>query len=434
MPEVHFYLKKPEGNPPASLIYLQFKYKGRRLVYSVGQKINPLDWSKEKKRVKSNRETILNGLYGFNEYLDELRNTCIQCYREESLKGIPSVAVLRYRLDAFARKKLDGATDPGIYRLFDRFIAGEFMQDGKHMGDHALKNYATTKGHLVAFDVSRCYHIDFGKINLDFFQRYTAFLRDELCLKPNSIARDIGVLKTVMSKAVDSGYTANIQWRHRGFSCRGEEAEVVCLTEKEAAGLYRHDLSGEKRLEQVRDLFVLACCMGLRYEDIPSVRSRQFIRAGEDLFCHMPAEKGREALLIPCNPIVLEILKKYEIRRQKLPQMPSNQKFNDYIKEACYWSGLTVKGRLAADPAVELWQCISSGTARRSFAAHYYHAGYPVTELMKITGHRSEKAFLQFIRAAGPHAGRRPDEYAKRQWLLKVLKALTLPSGNKYSR
>src|SRR5579859_3229336 len=121
MPEVHFYLKKPEGTPAGSLIYLQFKYKGRRLVYSVGQKINPLDWSKDKKRVKSNRETILNGLYGFNEYLDELRDACLQYYREESLKGVPSVTVLRFRLDAFARKRLNGVPDPAIYRLFDRF-------------------------------------------------------------------------------------------------------------------------------------------------------------------------------------------------------------------------------------------------------------------------------------------------------------------------
>jgi integrase-like protein len=217
MPTVNYYLKKPDGRPSRSLIFLQFKYKGRKLVYAFGQKINPLDWSKDKQRVRSNHETILNGLYALNDLLDELEKTCLKYYQEELLKGIPEVAVLKFRLDTFTRCRKGLDANPTFYPLFERFIAGEIKNKGKDKSRNTLKNYSTTRGHLDQFAISRRYHLNFENINLDFCDRYTAFLRDELQLKPGSIAKDISVIKTVMSEAVDQGHTSNIQWRHKKF-------------------------------------------------------------------------------------------------------------------------------------------------------------------------------------------------------------------------
>src|ERR1700689_4727189 len=98
MPTVNFYLKKPPGKLPYALIYLQFKYKGRKLVYSFGEKINPPDWSKELQRIKSNRHTILDGRYEINDLLDKLEKQCLRLYQEESQHGVPPVPVLKFRL------------------------------------------------------------------------------------------------------------------------------------------------------------------------------------------------------------------------------------------------------------------------------------------------------------------------------------------------
>jgi Phage integrase SAM-like domain len=221
MPTVNYYLKKPDGRPPRSLIYLQFKYKGLKLVFSFGQKINPVDWSKEKKRVKSNRETILNGLYALNDLLDALEQTCLTYYQQELINGIPPVAVLQFRLDVFIRQRQGRGTSPAFYELLDRFIAGEIKNKGKGRSQNTLRNYATTRGHLNQFDISSRYHLNFENINLGFYYQYIAFLRDELQLKPNSITKDISIIKTLMSEAVEAGYTSNIQWRHKKFSYLG---------------------------------------------------------------------------------------------------------------------------------------------------------------------------------------------------------------------
>ena len=434
MPNVHFYLKKPEHTFGKSLVYLQFKYNGKKLVYSFGQKVGPLDWSKEKKRVKSNRETILNGQYALNELLDKLEKICIKTYNEELVKGIPPESVLKFHLDTFMRQNQGKKEVPRLYQLFDRFIAGEIRIGDKERSRNTLKSYATTRGHLHQFDIATRYHVTLENINLDFLGKYTSFLRDELGLRPNSIVKDIGVLKTVMSEAVDQGYTTNIQWRHKKFNVRGEETGAVYLTEKEIGQLYRFDLSTDRRLEQVRDLFVFGCLTGLRFSRPTIIRPGNIIKIGEEHFLKVVTKEPRDQVTIPCHPLIPEIFAKYQGRPGHLPKIPSNQKFNEYIKEACRTAGLTIKARPGADPTPhteykpgtdhkpaadrkpgpehhppEPWQHISSLTACRSFATNHYLAGFPVVDLMKITGHKTENAFLKYIRATRLGAVRRLD-------------------------
>ena len=44
------------------------------------------------------------------------------------------------------------------------------------------------------------------------------------------------------------------------------------------------------------------------------------------------------------------------------------------------------------------YELITTHTARRSFATIYYKKGVPIQFIMKITGHRTESAFLKYIR------------------------------------
>lgn len=44
------------------------------------------------------------------------------------------------------------------------------------------------------------------------------------------------------------------------------------------------------------------------------------------------------------------------------------------------------------------WEMISSHTARRSFATNEYLAGTPTLTIMAITGHKTEKSFLRYIK------------------------------------
>src|SRR5262249_45715408 len=153
------------------------------------------------------------------------------------------------------------------------------------------------------------------------------------------------------------------------------------------------DFSNSKRLERVRDLFVFGCLTGLRFSDITTIQPENFQKNGEEIYIHKITQKTKELVVIPCDEIVIAIRTKYE---GDMPKAPSNQKFNQYIKEVSKIAGLKEKGRLPSRPQKELWQCISSHTARRSFATNRFLEGFEPIGLMKITGHKSEKAFLKY--------------------------------------
>jgi len=52
MPNVNFYLKAPKSKEP-TLIILQMKYKGQRLVFSTGESILPAQWMQKSKWLKT---------------------------------------------------------------------------------------------------------------------------------------------------------------------------------------------------------------------------------------------------------------------------------------------------------------------------------------------------------------------------------------------
>lgn len=198
--------------------------------------------------------------------------------------------------------------------------------------------------------------------------------------------------------------------------------------------LYRHDFSGNKRLERVRDLFVFGCCVGLRYSDFSRIRPENIIKDGIDYFVKVTTQKTSERVIIPAHPMALEILKKYKSENSTLPRSVSSQRFNDYIKEACKIVGeaeskaagravgFNEAGRLSTEPELQLWQCVSSHTARRSMATNYYLEGFPVIDLTKITGHKTESSFLRYIKLSKLDAARRLQVHINKNWGQKLLR------------
>jgi integrase len=225
-----------------------------------------------------------------------------------------------------------------------------------------------------------------------------------------------------MSEGYDLGYTSNLQFRHKKFFVTREETDAVYLTEREVVGLYRFDFSNNKRLEQVRDLFVFGCFVGLRFSDFSSVKPENIAKIEGDYFIRLITQKTKELVIIPCNPLILDIFNKYKSSPNHLPKSISNQKFNDYLKIVCRQAGLTETGRLVTSPEKELCDCVSSHTARRSFATNYYLQGFPTIDLMKITGHKTEKAFLRYIRVTKLDTAMRLNKHIKKNWSEMMLK------------
>jgi integrase len=57
-----------------------------------------------------------------------------------------------------------------------------------------------------------------------------------------------------------------------------------------------------------------------------------------------------------------------------------------------------VRGNRKEEVSQPKYQAISSHTCRRSFCTNQFKLGMPVLIIRKISGHNTEKAFLQYIR------------------------------------
>ncbi len=372
-PEVHFRLK-PEDQNGKHTIYLQFIYRGHRLFYSFGQTVRLNDWNKGKQRVKNKLATTADGKFSLNDLLDSLKKICEKTYNESLKTGIPTPDQLKKPLNDFINQNHQDETGkPTLNTLADRFINGEIKVKGKDKSRGSLNNYRSVKKHLNEFQAKTKSPVSFESINLDFFYKYTTFLKDVLELSINSIAKDISILKVFMGEAVDLGYTTNMQFKHKKFAFNEVETDQVYVSEKELNDLYKFDLSHNKKLEQVKDLFIFGAWVGLRFSDFSNIKPEYIVKIDGEYFIKMITQKTKELVIIPCNRTVLDIFEKYQHSPNKLPKTISNQKFNDYIKDVCKEAGtaenyplkeMIEKGRLSTNPELELWQCISSHTGK----------------------------------------------------------------------
>lgn len=431
MPDVNFYLQKPKAPKPTQdepnpkprkeyLIYLQMKYSGEKLMYSFGQQIQPSNWNKKKQRAKSNANTTADGKFYVNDLLDNLERECLKAYNEMVKNGTPAPDSIRARLQAFMDqdrvKQQESKT--GLFSLIQKFVDNEISYRGRQRQGNTTRTYKTTLNHLKEFAKQNKAVLDYDSITLDFYNQYVTYLRKQ-GLNINSIGRDIKNLKTFMNEAVDLGFTNNLQFKHKKFAVGREDTEAVYLTWDEILKLYRHNFSDNKRLERVRDLFVFGCCVGLRFSDFSRIKPENVITYEGERFIKIKTQKTGEPVTIPLHPLTIEIFAKYD---NTLPRALSNQKFNEYIKDACELAKLNEAGRLEGEPELLLYQCISSHTARRSALTNYYLEGFPVIDLMKISGHTTEKSFLRYIKISKLDAARRLQVHIKKNWSEMLLR------------
>jgi integrase len=427
MSTINFYLKKyADGGDEPALIYLRMKYSGVVLTYSTGVKIEPSKWNfkKQEPRVKTlmiAADDEEKGKQSVAEYLKKLRDTCDQYFKSQLETGIPTPQMIKDHLDAYRMQKLTKAKEDKkkntLYELIDRYIAGE-------MGDVAQStrnNYRAVKLHLMAFEKATGYTLNFASINLDFFYRYTAYQSKRL--NQNTLAKDVRIIKVFMQGAVDMDLTDNLKFKHKKFTIKSVEPDAVALNEKEIMKVYRAKMPSVK-LDRVRDLFVFGCFTGLRFSDYSRVQKENIVDVEGQLMVKITTQKTGEAVIIPTNPIILEILRKYGDTQKGLPRPLSNQKFNDYVKEVCKVAGLDEVGRNSDDLSLSLYQCVSSHTARRSFCTNLYVSGFPVRDIMLISGHKSEKAFNRYIKVTKLDAAKKLAEHQKLNWSKLLLQAV----------
>jgi integrase len=186
------------------------------------------------------------------------------------------------------------------------------------------------------------------------------------------------------------------------FDTRREETDSIYLTEDEILQLLEINEFEDPIHEQVRDVFVLGCFTGMRFSDYSTIDTSA-IRNNRLEFVQ---KKTGGKVTIPIHPVVNAILKKYD---NSLPLVPENNEFNRIIKivgeklpslHVPFTKQVTYKRELTEFVAMK-YSYLQTHTARRSFCSNEYLKGTDPLIIMSISGHKSHKSFMRYIKVSG---------------------------------
>ena len=411
--EISFYLKDANSLSETP-IYARICYDGLKLKYYPSEKIRPKFWSKNSQRAK--QSASFREYPEFNRRLEIIEADIKKVYRtylNEHKNQVPSTEVFKALLDKELKKRHAQKEKVNtLFGFFEDFIEkterGARLQPktGKPYSKATIQVYKNTLNRLMAFQATRKRAVDFDSIDLDFYSDFTEYLTNREKLSSNTIGKDIKTLKTVLNDATERGVNKNLQFKSKRFSTTSEQTESIFLTEDEIKEIERLDLADNSRLEYVRDLFLIGCYTGLRYSDFSSITSENI---GENITIRQVKTGGE--VVIPIHKTVKRILEKYS---GNLPPSISNQKTNEYLKGIgamiptlkSSFSRTMTKGGVRVTHRFKRWELLTTHTARRSFATNQYLKGVPTITIMAITGHKTEKAFMRYIKLT-------PDDHAR---------------------
>lgn len=393
MAKAKFVLKEPNSKSE-TLIYLVYNYQYKRFKYSTGETINPKFWNKTAQRVKTTKQ--FKEYPEFNSRLDNFENGINNAFRKLLNDGIqPNNTILKQALE----DELDDSIIKPKRLTFFEFIKNYIEESKLNKTEGTIKVYNTTFKYLKEY-AKKYKPINFETITLEFYNQYLGFLKTDHNLSSNTVGKHIKTIKSFMNEATERGYNTNLEFRNKRFKTIREESDTVYLSIDELKKIEKVDFSASPRLERVRDLFLIGCYTGLRFSDFTQIKPENIV--SNNTVIEIRTHKTGQRVSIPLHKTVRKILKKY---KNNLPKAYTNQTMNDYLKDVVSVAGIKeevettiTKGGKVVKKPLPKYKLVSTHTARRSFATNLYLAEVPTISIMKITGHKTERSFLQYIR------------------------------------
>ncbi|MFO7826485.1 MAG: site-specific integrase, partial [Cyclobacterium sp.] len=389
-------LENKRGEQPLTLL---IHLASQRKKVGTGINLIPELWSGERQQILNLTTKLkiqLQKKYGDNlpnkhtliQYQDDLidlKNKVRKLEEGYRSRGIAySVEMLVEKIKE-SKLQLTKKEDPSnlVYDFVDRYIQEHELTRVKG----SLVVYKSLKKHLKNYEAKTRSKIRFDKIDYNFMQAFQNHLIgwEEVhettgtvkTLNNITIAKQLSTLKTFLGYAKRQGIKVNDGYKD--FSIKKDKLEVIALTQGELDLLFNFNLSSNKRLDQVRDIFCFSCVTGFRFSDLQQLK-REHIKEME---IRLTIRKTKELAIVPLNQYSKTILEKYKDLASPIP-MISNQKFNKYVKELCKLAGIDdpieiirYKGATKQSTIYKKHEIISAHTGRKTFATLSLEKGIP---------------------------------------------------------
>jgi site-specific recombinase XerD len=410
---ISFSLARP--NAITSSIRIKVSVNGVSIFLYSGRNIPTTDWDKKKCFIRSStgvsNARVIKYLKGLEIQILDL----LDLYRN----GSPKMTFLEFR------EKLNLLIDnpntqfsksynrsAKTQELVTDFLQKRFIVDcqsgvrlspkRQKLKSTSLHTYFTTLGHWKKFEEVQQRKIALKDFNQKDIDQFSDFLIIDCQLAMNTHAKVLTDMLQVIKYAIHLKLLPPSRLVEFEFDTRREETDSIYLTESELLELMAINQFNGVVEEQVRDVFVLGCFTGMRFSDYSTLDTKA-IRNNRLEFVQ---KKTGNKVTIPIHPTVRQILEKYNY---ELPEVPANNEFNRIIKlvgeklpslHVSFVKQITYK-RERKQVKMMKHEFLQTHTARRSFCSNEYLRGTDPMVIMAISGHKSHKSFMRYIKVSG---------------------------------
>lgn len=368
--------------------------------------IDSEDWSQAKGQPKNLKDESLKSING---ELTALKSRLLTHYNNTGNKLEITTQWLKDFINPPA--KAEAEVSDNLIQFIDHFNK---LKAQKVKPNTAKRNVAT-RNLVLKFQQYMKSEFFVKDVDNQFIEKFEGFCL-ESAYSLNYIARAVKYLKTVCYNARLNNIETSPKIDH--VKPKFEEIEKIYLAPEDLKKIKTKDFDTES-LNNAKDWLIISCETGQRISDFMRFNKEMILNEKGKTYVEFTQVKTGKLMQIPLSQMVLEILKR---RDGDFPKAISDQKYNDYIKEVCKLAKINkkVKGSVIESlenkskrkvaGVYEKHELVSSHIGRRSFATNNYGT-IPVHILMYMTGHESERMFLEYIGKVDKHKAQEAAEY-----------------------
>lgn len=381
---VSFFLKKAKllKNGEAS-VAMRITVDGQRVENNIRKSILPNLWDQSKERAKGTSTAAVD----LNRFIENARIRIHQIVTELQQTGAeinPLIVQQRFYGVGQVRKQ-----ERTILQVIQEHNDEAKQLIGKYFVEITWRRYETMKRYLGEL-IKHKYGVDdlpLSDFTGEVIRAYEVYLKTEKDLCQNTLIRYMKALKKITNRCLANDWIQKDPFA--GIKFREEPPEPEFLTLKEVDRLYNCN-PGSKRLEVIKDMFLMSAFTGLAFTDVSQLTEDHIITDNDgNKWIRKPRQKTKQMSNIPLLDVPLAIIEKYQgdkkaAKKGVLLPIPCNQVMNRYLKEIA--------------TICKINKHLTMHTARHTYATLCLSQGVSLKNVSKMLGHASVKMTERYAR------------------------------------
>lgn len=380
---VAFFLRRNVLKNGESPVFMRITVNGQRAENNIQKSILPNLWSQAKERASGTSRTAVD----LNRFIEEARIKVHAIVTELQQENEPVTAtVVQQRFYGINPKKKKEKTILEVIQAHNDEAEKLIGKDYTKTTVYRYKSMMRYLGEMIKkeYDVD---DLPLSEFTGEVIRAYEVFLKTEKDLCQNTLIRYMKALKKITNRCIANDWIKKDPFV--GIKFKEVPTEPDFLTIEELNRIYECE-PGCKRLEVVRDIFLMSAFTGLAFSDVSQLAYEHIVRdnAG-NLWIRKHRQKTRQISNIPLLDIPAAILKKYEGNKKAaqkgvLLPVPANQVMNRYLKEIA--------------TICKIDKYLTTHVARHTYATVCLSQGVSLKNVSKMLGHASVKMTEHYAR------------------------------------